>query len=187
VFADLKSADKDGFRPILRSLTAERDNLSPVGGHINVCYGKEWYRYPSSFFLPSSDRYRMRFIRSDFRGQLPKLQENNPNLRGLPTRIIHTDFNDMNKEEITRYVRPEECHYLIDSSQKTTSENEPDYSKSIKDWKILSTHRMLDLHNSPIVIRSFYLPYISEKQNSYTEYRLLRNNNLFIQSEGERP
>lgn len=39
---------------------------------------------------------------------------------------------------------------------------------------------MLDLANSPIIIRSFYLPFISEKRNSYNYYQLLRNNNLFV-------
>lgn len=122
----------------------------------------------------------MRFIRSEFRGQLPKLYENDSlKSEGLKTRIIYGDFNDMNKEEMSRYIEPKQCHYLIDTSQTTTSKYEPDYSKDAKNWKILSTHKMLDLPNSPIIIRSFYLPFISEKQNKYTDYQLLRNNNLF--------
>lgn len=122
----------------------------------------------------------MRFIKSDFKGQLPKLYDSEDSKNGrLKTRIIYDDFNDMNREEISRYVRPEQCHYLIDSSVSNTSENEPDYSKNTKDWTILTSHRMLDLNNSPIIIRSFYLPYISEKRNSYAVYQLLRNNNLF--------
>lgn len=130
----------------------------------------------------------MRFIRSDFRGQLPKLYENdNPNFKGLKTRIVYSDFNDLNKEELSRYIKPEQCHYLIDSSQPVTSENEPDYSKNTKDWKILSTHKMLDLQNSPIIIRSFYMPFVSEQQNRYNYYQLLRNNNLFIKKNDKNP
>lgn len=124
----------------------------------------------------------MRFIKSEFKGQLPKLYENDSESTGLKTRIVYDDFNDLNKEEVSRYIKPEQCHYLIDSSQKNTSENEPDYSKNAKDWKILSSHRMLDLTNSPVILRSFYLPFFSEKQNSYVYYRLLRNNNLFVNS-----
>lgn len=182
VFSDLERHDRDGFTPILDIPNAqELKSSSTSSKYINVCYGKEWYRYPSSFFLPSSSRYRMRFIRSEFRGQLPKLYENDdPSRRGLKTHIIYEDFNDMNKEEVSRYVKPEQCHYLIDSSQTKTSEWEPDYSKDTKNWQILSSHKMLDLHNSPVIIRSFYLPYISEKQNSYIDYRLLRNVNLFV-------
>ncbi|VDN17655.1 unnamed protein product [Gongylonema pulchrum] len=47
---------------------------------INVCIGKEWYRFPSSFFLPSSGRSdggrlwttELKFIKSEFAGLLPK-------------------------------------------------------------------------------------------------------------------
>lgn len=181
VFSDLKKYDKDSYKPILG--TTENSNNTSVSNYINVCYGKEWYRYPSSFFLPTSSRYRMRFIRSEFKGQLPKLyDDDDPGFRGLKTRIVYKDFNNMNKEEPSRYIKPEDCHYLIDSSQIETSDQEPDYSKNTKDWKILSTHKMLDLHRSPIIIRSFYLPFFSEKQNHYYDFRLLRNNNLFFQS-----
>lgn len=185
VFSDLKQFDKDGYKPILKALdetNRDTNGNSSVDRHINVCYGKEWYRYPSSFLLPNSYKYRMRFIRSDFKGQLPKLFENEDGSQGLKTRIVYDDFNDINKEEVSRYVKPEQCHYLIDSSLKSPSENEPDYSKATKDWKILSSHRMLDLTNSPVIIRSFYLPFISEKQNSYVYFQLLRNNDLFINS-----
>lgn len=119
----------------------------------------------------------MRFIRSSFRGQLPKLFE--PNLEGIKTQLMYKDFNDMNREEVSRYTKPELCHYLIDSSQPYTSDDEPDFSKDTKNWGIVSTHKILDLSRSPVVIRSFYLPFISERQNSYNDFRLLRNNNLF--------
>ena len=35
----------------------------------SVCVGKEWYRFPSSYFLPHD--MRAKFIRSEFRGLLP--------------------------------------------------------------------------------------------------------------------
>lgn len=123
----------------------------------------------------------MRFIRSDFKGQLPKLYDIEDQVsKGLKTRIVYDDFNNMNREEMSRYIDPNRCHYLIDSSQAQTSELEPDYSRNTKDWKTLSSHKMLDLNNSPIVIRSFYLPLISAKRNHYNNFRLLRNNNLFF-------
>lgn len=118
----------------------------------------------------------MRFIKSNFEGQLPKLFENDdPN----ETRIIHKDFNDLNKEEKSRYIIPEKCHYLVDSKQAKPSKLEPDYSKNTKDWTVLSSHKMLDLPNSPVIIRSFYLPFVSWKRNNYVDYQLLRNNLLF--------
>lgn len=189
VFSDLKKFDKDEYRPLLNFLNSSSNEMGSSSGsidkYINVCYGKEWYRYPSSFFLPDSKRYRMRFIKSEFTGQLPKLYDNEGDVKGLKTSIIYDDFNDENREESSRYIKPEECHYLIDSSRSITSEREPDYSKDIKDWRILSTYKMLDLANSPIIIRSFYLPFISEKHNSYYDYQLLRNNNLFIHNQDD--
>lgn len=42
---------------------------SPEGAELTVCFGKEWHRSPSSFHLP--DGYSVRFIPSEFNGQLP--------------------------------------------------------------------------------------------------------------------
>lgn len=172
VFSDLKKSDVDGSKPKFLNQTGSAD-------HINVCMGKDWYRYPSSFHLPNSKRYRMRFIRSDFRGQLPKLYDAND--ATARNKAFYSDFNNMNKETMSRYINPSECHYLIDSSAAATSEHEPSYA-SQKDWQVLSSHKMLDLNNSPVILRSFYLPFISDKQNTYVDYQLLRNVNLFSTS-----
>ena len=66
---------------------------------VNVCVGKEWYRFPNSFYLPSP-KWKLRFIRSQFKGQLPKPYSSFPNA----TSIIPEHMNDMNKEEPSRYV-----------------------------------------------------------------------------------
>ena len=36
-----------------------------------VCVGKEWHRFQSSFFLPSTN-FKLAFLKSEFSGQLPK-------------------------------------------------------------------------------------------------------------------
>ena len=36
----------------------------------SVCVGKEWYRFPSHFFLPHN--YHLQFVKSEFSGLLPK-------------------------------------------------------------------------------------------------------------------
>ena len=48
-------------------------------------------------------RWHLKFIQSDFKGQLPKPYSSHPNA----TSIIPTHMNDMNKEEPSRYVRRE--------------------------------------------------------------------------------
>ena len=40
-------------------------------GEVATCVGSEWYRYPSSFFLPSP-RHRLHFVKSGFSGLLPR-------------------------------------------------------------------------------------------------------------------
>jgi alpha-1,2-mannosyltransferase len=66
---------------------------------VNICVGKEWYRFPSNFFLPSS-QYKLQFVESGFTGQLPK-----PYSAINGTWVIPTDMNDLNKQEMSRYVR----------------------------------------------------------------------------------
>ena len=41
---------------------------------VNVCVGKEWYRFGSSFFLPS-ERVHLQFIKSGFDGLLPQVRQ----------------------------------------------------------------------------------------------------------------
>ena len=36
-----------------------------------VCVGKEWYRFQSSFFFPSTN-FKLGFLKSEFAGQLPR-------------------------------------------------------------------------------------------------------------------
>jgi alpha-1,2-mannosyltransferase len=45
--------------------------VTAPGPAIPVCTGAEWYRFPSSFFLPGP-RYRLQFIKSGFTGLLPR-------------------------------------------------------------------------------------------------------------------
>lgn len=73
--------------------------VQPIYSDLNVCVGKEWYRFPSSFYLPSP-KWHLRFIRSDFRGQLPQLYSGHSNA----TWAVPDNMNDMNLEESSRYV-----------------------------------------------------------------------------------
>jgi alpha-1,2-mannosyltransferase len=77
-----------------------------------VCVGKEWHRFPSSFFLPTSN-FRIAFLQSEFRGQLPKYYPKPTRPGQLSTQVSSPDFNDQNLEEASRYIaNPAECHYL---------------------------------------------------------------------------
>lgn len=123
----------------------------------------------------------MRFVKSDFEGQLPKLFEPKVGDKGLKTRIVYNDFNDINKEEMTRYVNPDQCHYMIDTSDTSVTSRQPDYSKYSATWISLTSHDILNLAESPPLIRSFYIPFVSYKRNRYNKLQLLRNKKLFVQ------
>lgn len=141
---------------------------------INVCVGKEWYRFPSSFFLPSSDRWQLQFIQSDFRGQLPQ-----PFKQGhLSTRIIPENMNDLNREEPSRYIPVEKCVFLIDSDTPRATPREPQYSKDTKNWSIVRSDLLLDHESSPNLWRSFYIPFLFYGKNSFINYNLLQNKNI---------
>jgi alpha-1,2-mannosyltransferase len=79
------------------------DKYFPGVDPINICVGKEWYRFPSNFFLPS-ERFQLRFLKSGFTGQLPK-----PYAPVNGTWIMPHGFNDQNREEFDRYV----CQILL--------------------------------------------------------------------------
>jgi alpha-1,2-mannosyltransferase len=98
---------------------------------VTVCVGKEWYRFPGSFFLPERARAprgggargargaagpaRLAFLESDFGGQLPQPFLPLPAGASAP----RTGFNDVNAAERDRYVPLASCDYVVDSALPT--------------------------------------------------------------------
>ena len=79
-----------------------------MNGDVNVCVGKEWYRFGSSFFLPSASVH-LQFVKSGFDGLLPQVGERGwtdrqPFAPGNGTWTIPEHMNTMNEEETSRYV-----------------------------------------------------------------------------------
>lgn len=79
----------------------------------NVCFGKEWYRFPSSYFLPHD--MRARFIRSEFRGLLPGEFPDAPSylerLGGASQ--LPSGMNDLNIEDPSKYVSPVHLRFVL--------------------------------------------------------------------------
>lgn len=69
-----------------------------------VCLGKEWYRFPSSFFLPNGTRAK--FVKSEFSGLLPG--EFNEAKTGFGffagTWLIPGGMNDRNEQDLGKQV-----------------------------------------------------------------------------------
>lgn len=79
--------------------------VNPAEAGTSVCFGKEWYRFPSSYFLPHD--MHAKFIRSEFRGLLPG---EFPEASSLYGRLegasqIPPGMNDLNIEDPSKYVR----------------------------------------------------------------------------------
>lgn len=69
----------------------------------NVCLGKEWYRFPSSYFLPKN--MRAKFVKSAFDGLLPgEFSEMGTASGILPTWLIPSGMNDQNIEDPGKHV-----------------------------------------------------------------------------------
>ncbi|CAN7948308.1 unnamed protein product [Ixodes pacificus] len=144
--------------------------LAPLAGDgraTTLCLGKEWYRFPSSFFLP--ENWQLAFLESEFRGQLPKPFAQGPHA----TRLVPRDMNDQNREERSRYVRASQCDYLVDTDGPDVTEREPNYSAS-PDWEVVSSIKFLDSKRSSLYGRVFYIPFVTERWCSYVNYNLLR-------------
>lgn len=72
----------------------------------SVCLGKDWYRFPSSYFLP--DGMKARFVKSEFRGLLPGqfAKGGGEGKSGWwpGTWVVPEGMNDENLEDMGKYV-----------------------------------------------------------------------------------
>ena len=141
----------------------KRCGTSCSGRSVTVCYGKEWYRYPSSFFLPKPDvnhTYSIAYVPSEFHGQLPA-----PFMNSCTD---GTKFNHLNQRIGNLYTSPASCDFVIDSLE---TGRESDFSSD--QWVKLYTASILDPPRSPFWSRSFYIPYLSPQVNNYISLDLL--------------
>ncbi|CAK9807241.1 Alpha-1,2-mannosyltransferase ALG9 [Anthophora plagiata] len=138
--------------------------------NINFCVGKEWHRFPSSFFFPSNN-WKLQYLKSEFKGQLPQPYLDCEN----GTSIIQPHFNDMNREEPTRYFSIDKCHFILDLDIGTETDLEPNYSRLNDNFTIIKSSKFLNSAKSHQFFRAFYIPFVSHKFCTYGSYNLLQN------------
>ncbi|XP_057301339.1 alpha-1,2-mannosyltransferase ALG9-like [Hydractinia symbiolongicarpus] len=136
---------------------------------INVCVGREWYRYTSSFFLPPTWKYL--FLKSEFSGQLPHQYKAGAD----GTKVVPQFMNDMNIEEVTVYSSIHDCDLLVDIDLPTEGEYEKNFSRLRNRWEIIYSKKFLDSTRSHPFFRAYYIPFISEKYTTYVDYNLLKS------------
>ena len=78
-----------------------------------VCLGKEWYRFPSSHFLPEG--VKAKFVKSEFSGLLPgEFSEARTGFGFFPGAwLIPGGMNDRNEEDMSKYVSPFRSRFYI--------------------------------------------------------------------------
>lgn len=136
---------------------------------INVCLGKDWYRYPNSFFLPNPN-WNVRFIKSEFDGMLPAPYAQTEN----GTKIVHSHFNDQNREEPSLYFDIKKCHFLIDLNRGRETPLEPIYANKRDNWRVLKYFKFLNTEKSHRFFRAFYIPFVSYRYIQYSNFSLLQ-------------
>lgn len=169
---------------VRKEVEAASSSLShPANLTATLCIGKEWYRFPSHYFIP--DAVRVEFIQSNFEGILPKHYDEEAPADGKwawprRTYTIPTGMNDKNRQEHDRYVDISVCDYLVDLDLPSVSGGglEPNY---VADNKLNKVHCLgfLDAQNTPMLERAFYLPFISPDNEDtsaqrWGQYCLLR-------------
>ena len=119
----------------------------------NCCVSAEWYRFPSSYFLPSN--VRLKYLPYENAGQLPRPYPENAQ---HGTRIVDPFFNDMNREEISTYTTPESCDYLVelreDEEERT---GVPD-----DDWIVRAEFPFLNRNSCSGLRRAFWIPFLRD-------------------------
>ena len=133
-----------------------------------ACVGNEWYRFPSSFFLPRNAE--LAYIKDGFTGQLPS-RFTAPWPEG--SRAVHTHFNGMNREEASRYVPLRRCDVLVDLLPRSDASDAGRRRALHGSRRLWRAHPFLDAEGSRSWSRRLYVPRASDKGNVYTDYALL--------------
>ena len=147
----------------------EREELvfdKPLTDDINVCVGKEWYRFTSNFFIPN-ERVKLQFLKSGFGGLLPKPYEQENG-----TSIIPTHMNNFNREEPTRYINPDACHYIVDLDEE--GQLEESYRASPEWETVFKSDFLFAKESRNPFFRAFWVPHLSNEYNRYSPYVLLK-------------
>ncbi|KAH0403170.1 glycosyltransferase family 22 protein, partial [Aureobasidium melanogenum] len=145
----------------------------------NVCLGKEWYRFPSSYHLPTG--VSAKFVKSEFRGLLPGDFSQADSGFGLypGAWLIPSGMNDENIEDPSKYTELSHCSFMVDASFPGTEPSalEPDYINQTETWEKLSCKPFLDASRTGTIGRIGWIPdwdFIPTKyRRQWGEYCLL--------------
>ena len=147
-----------------------------------VCTCGEWYRFPSSYFLPKN--IQLGYLPSSFHGQLP--QPFTPYGSTQKSLEYQTGtFNHINAEELDRYVQDiSQCHYIVEYIPPTTTTTSvPECIQYIQqdevDWQMIQEYPFLDVASTSTLHRAYYIPFLRKPGINvhYGSYTLFQRRN----------
>lgn len=151
---------------IYKPLAAGTAGGKPLGGIGDfVCFGKEWYRFPTSYFLPRE--MHAKFVRSEFRGLLPGEFSEARTGFGIwgGTWLTPSGMNDRNEEDMGKYVELRTCDFLVDTQYSHHVEqpellppNEPDYIADEEHWEVVKCVPFMDAGKTGFLARALWVP-----------------------------
>ncbi|KAL0232087.1 hypothetical protein PCE1_003083 [Barthelona sp. PCE] len=155
---DNHSAINSAYGAVRREMTLH-EYLPTPDGSINVCTGKEWYRFPTHFALPSEYKgipVRLRWIESGFDGLLPAYFPDGETVKDI-TSTIPKHMNDENLFEPTRITSIEHCHFIVESEVPDQSENSL-IDEIGKQYRLVKIHWGVSLEKTPLIHRVLWFP-----------------------------
>ena len=133
----------------------------------HCCVSAEWYRFPSSYFLPSN--VRLKYLPFENAGQLPRPYPENVT---HGTSVVDPFFNDMNREEPSTYTTLESCDYLVELREHNDDDGR-NFDSS--EWKIREEFPFLNRNSCSGLRRAFWIPFIPDPCE-ISSYVLLERN-----------
>jgi alpha-1,2-mannosyltransferase len=150
--------------------------LERVGSYEDsVCFGKDWYRFPSSYHLPKN--MHAKFIKSEFNGLLPGEFSEARTGFGLWSGawLEPPGMNDQNIEDLGKYVSQiisslnqadlpqteiRACNFLVDTYYPASDPTalEPHYILDVDTWEPVSCVPFLDASRTHTLARMIWLP-----------------------------
>ncbi|CAN6613794.1 alpha-1,2-mannosyltransferase Alg9p [Trichomonascus vanleenenianus] len=125
----------------------------------NICVGREWYRYPSSYFIDNN--LRLKFVKSGFSGLLPGEFIETNSTSWIDRKGIYVPpegMNDKNLEDPGKYTPVSDCDFMVDLDSAVDEEaGEIRYTAS-PEWKKIRCLPFLNNAESSGIGRILYHP-----------------------------
>lgn len=147
--------------------TAPFDVYAGVPENSSICVGREWYRYPSSYF----NEGHLKFVESGYRGLLPG--------EFVSFSAIPDNMNPRNEFDPSKITSLDECDYLVELNIPVNPQAGEIDPRQYDEWEVDKCSLFLDADSSTGLSRLLYFgmeesPLGILKRTQYCRYRHVR-------------